>query len=151
AAARDRQRVFYRLGHIREQLAHLLRGLEVLLLAITARAARIVEHAAIVNAHARLVRLEILLANEAHIVARYHWHAAPRRQFHAGGIACFLVLAPGALQFEVEAIAEPRQPLVEEFVGLRLAPGEQCPADFSVPTDADRDQTIGAAMQPLAA
>src|SRR5690606_40542397 len=67
-----------------------------------------------------------------------------------GGVAGFLVLAAGTLQFQIEAVAEPRQPLVEKFIRLLLASRQQSAADLALAADADRDQAVGAAVQPFA-
>ena len=74
AALRDLDGVGDRLGQIREQLGHLGRRAQVLLLAVGARSAWIVERDALRDADARLVRFEVVAREEAHVVRRDDGH-----------------------------------------------------------------------------
>jgi hypothetical protein len=72
-----------------------------------------------VDAHACFVRFEIVARQEPHVIRRHDRHAVRHRKLQRTGNALFLARAPGALQLEVIAIAEQRQPGLQ--CGARLA------------------------------
>ena len=131
AAARDLHGVGERLGHVREQLRHLLGRAQVLLLRVAARAALVREQRAVVDADARFVRFEVVRLQEAHVVGRDHRHAALRRQRHGGGDVGLLARPAEALQLDVEAIAEQLEPAIERLLGLALAAVAERAADVA--------------------
>ena len=62
------------------------------------------------------------------------------RQSQRAGDALLLAGAPGALQLEVEAVAEQRQPGFERSTGRVIVAREQRPADVAFPRAGQRDQ-----------
>jgi hypothetical protein len=72
-----------RIGHVGEQRRHFSDDFEVLLGAVFLRALGVVEHAPEAMHTPRLVRLEAVGVEEAHVVAGHHRHAACARR-HAG-------------------------------------------------------------------
>src|SRR5690606_24773754 len=101
-----------------------LRRLEVLLLAVFTAAFWVAEQRSIVDAHARLVRFEILLPDEAHVVRRDDRHCELDRKLERPLDVALLALAPGALQHEVITIPEERQPELERRARVGLPPVE---------------------------
>ena len=110
-----------RIGHVGEQLRHLRGRLQVLLVAVVARAPGIVQHPARSDAHPRLVRVEAIGVQEAHIVGRHHRNRALGRGVQGKGIEGVLALAPGAGQLQAKVVAEAALPVGQLLPGQVLA------------------------------
>jgi hypothetical protein len=67
-----------------------------------------------VDADAHLVGVEVVGAQEGHVVGGHHRHALGDGEIDAGLDALGLILAPGAGQLQVEAVAEGAEPAVEQ-------------------------------------
>ena len=102
-----------RVGHVGEQLRHLLRRLQVLLFGVVLGPLGIVEHAAGGDAHARFVRFEVVALEEAHVVAGDDRNAARRRGMQGERIERVFAVATGTGQLEVQAFAERAAPVGE--------------------------------------
>ena len=113
AASRHLDGVVERLRQIGEQLPHLRRRAQILLLAVAPLAARVVQHSALLDAHARLVRLEIVVGEEADIVGGHDRHMLRRRQRRGMGHEATLAGAAGAHHLQIDAIAERFAPAPE--------------------------------------
>ncbi len=107
--------VFQRLRQVGEQRGHFLGRLQVLLLGIVAWALRVGQHAALVDAYARLVRLEIVAGEEAHVVAGQYRQREFGGQRERGGIPAFLVVAAAAGKFQVQPVRQQLCQRVELF------------------------------------
>src|SRR3546814_2552255 len=70
------------------------------------RAARVVEYASGSDAHARLVRVETLGREEAHVVAGHHRDAELARGVQGEVVDRLLAVEAAAGQLQVQAIAE---------------------------------------------
>ena len=92
------------------------------------------------DAHARLVRVELLGPEETHIVGGNHRHRAPRSQRHGGGDVVLLGCATEALQLEVIAAREEREPRRQQALRVRLARIAQRAPDVAVGGPGERDQ-----------
>ncbi len=121
AAPRDVHAVFQRLGHIGEALGHFFRRLEVLLRRVGARSLGIGQHPPFGNADARLVRLEVVAGEKAHVVGGHHRHAAQLRQGDG-------LLHPVFIPRPVAAADVQIQPVTEQ--GLEFVEGGQRRADL---------------------
>src|SRR6185312_8677619 len=151
AAARDLHGIFQRLGHVLEQGGHLRGTAQILLWAVAAWACRIGEQAALLDAHARLVRLEVLALEEAHVVGRDQRHPAARGELDRRGQVGGLLGPAEPLQLEVVAIVEQRAPLRQRRLRLRRALAQQCPPHICLHGTRQRDQAAAAlARQPVA-
>ena len=138
---RDLDGILERLRQVGEQLRHLLRGAQVLLLAVAARTRGVGEQRAFLDADPRLVRLEIVARHEAHVVGRDDRHAARHREPELAGDAFLVAGAPGALQLEVEPVVEQREPRLERAPGLVVAPREQRPAHVAFTSARQGDES----------
>ena len=78
AALRDRDRVRERLGQVAERRDHLRLRLEVLVRREAPRPPRVREHVTLGDADARLVRAEVLAAEELHRMRRHHRQSRAR-------------------------------------------------------------------------
>ena len=96
-----------------------------MLLAVAAGAAAVAQDLAIVDADPCLVGLEILGGQEAHIVGRHYRDSPGGGQVHAALQALRLVGAAGTQEFQVIAIAEGRQPVIQTLFRQRLVAGEE--------------------------
>ena len=151
AAARDLHRVRQCLGHIGKQRGHLRRTAQVLLAGVAAHPRRIGEQRAVVDADPRLVRFELLGAQEAHVVGRHDRHCAPRGEPQRAGDVGFLEGPAEALQLEVEALGEQLLPARQRRVRLRLVAVDQGAADLAFERARQRDQSVDARPgEPLA-
>src|SRR3546814_14966599 len=75
-------------------------------LAVVVRAARVVEYASRSDAHARLVRVETLGREEAHVVAGHHRDAELARGVQGEVVERLLAVEAAAGQLQVQALAE---------------------------------------------
>ncbi len=125
AALGDLDAVLQRLGDVGEEHSHLLGRAQVLLLAVQAGAARVVQGPTVVDTDAGLMGVEVLCAQEPHIVGRHHRDALAGGETDAELDAFGLVLAPGADQLQVVTVAEDLEPAIEQGPGLFLVAGEQ--------------------------
>jgi len=106
AAPGQLDRVFQCFGKVGEQRGHLLGRLQVLLVAVVARTFRIGQHATLVDAHARLVRGEVVLLQEAHVVAGQHRQAEFGSQCQRHGVPVLLAVAAAAGQLQIQPLGE---------------------------------------------
>ena len=107
-AAGDLDTVLQGFGDIGENLTHLLRAAQVLLLGIAALAAGIVQGATLVNTDPGLVGLELIGIDKAHIIGRHHRAVVLGGQGHGGVEIVLLFSATCALQLQVEAVTKQR-------------------------------------------
>ncbi len=131
AAARDLHGILERLGNIGEQLRHLCRRAQVLLLGVAAYARGIREQASFVDADARLVGFEVFAPDEAHLVGRHHGRRASSHQLECRCDVVFLARTADALQLDIEAIAEQRLPILERLARLGAASAREGAADVT--------------------
>ena len=94
------------LGEIREEVPHLCRRAQVLLVAVTAFSPRVGKHAAFLDAHAGLVGLEVLGGQEPDVVARDDRHARANGEVHCLQNELLLASPTGADDLEVDAVGE---------------------------------------------
>mgnify|MGYP000903462387 CR=1 FL=1 len=124
--------VFEQFRQIGEQRGHFRRRLQVLLGRVAARTLRVGQHASGMDADARLMRLEILACQEAHIVRRHHRQIQSRRQIECLGEEDFLLRPLGAHDLEIEAIREACTPPLGACLCGFVAPGQQQASDLAV-------------------
>ena len=148
AAPGELDGVCQRLGQVREQRGHFLRRLQVLLVGVFPRTLGVGQHAALVDAHARLVRVEVGLLEEAHVVAGQHRQVERGGQAQGGVVPEFLAVAAATGQLQVQPIrkqphqrAQFRQRGVAALV-LRDA------GHFAVAAEQGDQPAAGLAMQP---
>ncbi|MNQ31510.1 hypothetical protein D3C85_448860 [compost metagenome] len=150
AAPGDLDGVFQRLGQVAEQLGHLFRGLQVLLVRVGARPARIVEGASLADAHAGLVGLEVVLLEEAHVIGRHQRRRAARGQLDRRVQVLLVVDPAGALHLEIETPGEHALPLMQQRLGLGRIAVEQRLADLALAGAGQGDQSFGRRLDPVA-
>ena len=150
AALGDLHRVLQGLGAVGEQLDHLLRGAQVLLLAVVARAARVVQGAASVDADPHLVCLEVVPREEAHVVGRHHRHPLGQGQVDALLDQFRLLWPTGADQLQVIAVAEDREPLIQQGLGGRTVARQQGLGDVTLGAAGECNQPLGRRRDPVA-
>jgi hypothetical protein len=148
AALGQCHRVVDRVGDIGEQFGHFLLAAQVLLAAVLARALGIVEHSPGGDAHPRLVRVEAVRRQEAHIVAGHHRQAALAGRVQGKAIERFLAATSGAGQLQMQAVAEHVLPVGQALFGqIVTALGEQTSGQAVV---AGQSEQVGVAFaQPL--
>src|SRR6185503_15606732 len=129
---RDLDGVLDRLGQIREELGHLGRRAQILLLAVRARSRGIVERDALRDANARLVRLVVAAREEAHVVRRDDGQRVRRRGLDGASEILALAGASQALQLDVEASRQQGLPIVDRFGAARAATSRERLADLAV-------------------
>ena len=98
--------VLQRLGQVREQFRHRVRGLQPLLRRILAQAARIGQLLALLDAYARFVRLEIVGVQKTHVVAGDHRQPQRGGELQRVRVEGFLAFAAGARDLEVQPLVE---------------------------------------------
>ena len=137
AASGDLNTVRDRLGDVGEQRDHLFGRFQVLFGRVVARALRIGQQAARMDAYTRLVRLEILAREKAHVVARDDGAVARRGKLQRAVDEMRFVGVAGAREFEIPAVVEMLEPRARQrergfvFVGeheladIALAPGKR--------------------------
>jgi len=113
-ATRDRHRICQRLRDVREQRAHFVLRLEILLDAKFTRSPFVREDVPLRDAHPRLVRLEILAAQELHRMRRHYRQSGLARQPRRLPHVCFVLHPPGALQLDVIGIREQFRPFARQ-------------------------------------
>ena len=119
-----------------------------MLVAVAARPTRIVQGRAVVDAHPRLVRLEILALEKAHLVGRHHRRPGRRRQIH-DRLQILLLLGPAsALHFQIEPVREQLPPIRQPGLGLVEPVVEQRLPQFALAAAGQGDQALGIAAQP---
>jgi hypothetical protein len=151
AAARDLDRVLERLRQVGEQLRHLGRAAQVLLRRVLAGPRRVGQQRAVVDADARLVRLEIRGREEPHVVGRHHRHGVALGELHRGAHQRFVASAAEPRHFEVVAIIEHAQPMLEQPIRLAGLAAGQGAADVAGPAAGQRDQARSARrVEPVA-
>ena len=149
AAHRNVDGVGQRCGQVGEQFAHFIFAAQKLLRRIVALATRIGDGAAVMNTHPRLMGIEFIGIDEAHIIGRDQGHIEPRRAFQHCVVVTFLALAAGAHQFDVVAIAEQSAPVVETLFDLiKLAFEGQAPDIASRAARQHQQPAHRVAMQP---
>jgi hypothetical protein len=121
AARGERDRIVDRIGDVGEQRRHFLGRFQVLLGAVFLGSLGIVEHPARSDAHARLVRLEALGVEEAHVVACDQRDAAARRGMQGEGVERVLAFAAATGQLQVQALAEHLAPVRQRGLGELVA------------------------------
>jgi hypothetical protein len=166
AAFRQIDRVVDRVRRVvREQRGHFLRGFQILLRAVIARAFRIVEHAARGDAHARFVRVEPVGVEKTHIVAGDGRDAALPGGVQGEGVERLFVVEAAAGELQMQAVVEMPlpvgQPLQREVVtmpgrqraGLAVAPDqrEQALVGLGEPLRAHHHAVVTMALHPRAA
>ncbi len=140
-AACDFDAVLQRLRQVGEQTRHFHGRFQVLLGRITARPAGIVQALALVDADPRFVRLEFVAFEEAHVIGRDN-RGRPFVDEREHRTHVFLVARPaGALHFEVIAVAEQREPAVEQRTRLRQPASQQGAADVAFRGAGKRNQS----------
>ncbi|TLD43786.1 MAG: hypothetical protein FAZ92_03883 [Accumulibacter sp.] len=158
AAPGDLDRVGECRRQVGEQLDHLFAALEVLFLAVEARAACIAEHVAFGDAHPRLVCVEVLAIEELDRVRGDQRQPEFCRQVGGGGNQKLLLRQPRALDFEVEGVGEQLAPMPRAFgslVAVALQEGLSNVAasgtrERDEPVDADFAQHQAADLRPAA-
>ncbi len=148
AAAGDLQGILDRFRQVGEQRQHLFGGFEVLLRRILARATLVVDHPARGDADARLVRLEVLALEKAHIVARHHRQAAVPGKGDGGLEVRFVVGAAAAGDLEIAAVGKMTLPPSRGFARAIELAAEQGHADAAM-TPGQGDQAAAGLLQPL--
>ncbi|GIX22595.1 MAG: hypothetical protein KatS3mg121_1378 [Gammaproteobacteria bacterium] len=123
----------------------------MLLRRVLARPARIVEGAPLVDADPDLVRLEIVGAQETHVVGGDQRHAVARRQRTQRGDVVLFVLAADALHLEIEAVLEHRQMARHHRLGQCLVLGDEGVSEFALHAAGQGDQAVARLLQPLEA
>ena len=152
AALRDRDRVRERLRQVGERRRHLGLRLEVLVGREALRPPRVGEHEALGDAHARLVRAEVLAAQELHRMRRDDRQPELAGERDGGGDERIVVGVAGALHLEVVAIRETARPTRAPRVAAPAAlPCSERAADVAVARAGQRDQAVGAFGEPFAA
>jgi len=150
-AARDLDAVLEGLGQVVKQRRHLRRRLEVLLRRVGPRTAGVVEPMAAVNADARLVGLELVPCEEAHVIGRDQRGRQAVDQREDARDVRLLVRAADTLDLEIEAVAEQGLPAFEQCLCLAPAAGQQRPPDVAARGAGQCDQSRGrSGIEPLA-
>ena len=128
AALGDLHAVLQRLRQIGEQLRHLGLCLEILLLGELFHTALVVQHIAFGDTHTRLVRLEIVDAQELHRVRGNHRQRQLGGQLHRIAQMRFFARRAVALHFQIKAVG--KQPgifLRGNFCARRIAVQQRRP------------------------
>ena len=117
AAGRQRQCVVDRVGHVGEQLGHLLGRFKVLLGRVFLRTLGIVQDPAGGDADPGLVGVKAVAVEKPYVVAGDQRQAALARVVDGEFIERRLVRAPGAGQLQMQAIAENAVPVGQPGLG----------------------------------
>ena len=136
AAFGEFQRVVERLRQIGEQRPHLFGVAQVLLVAVASLPARVVEHPALLDANPRLVGLEVVLLQEAHVVACHHRRAGVGGQFRRIHREPILFRTPGAHDFEIDPGGEGGAPIGQPVRRGRILLSHRL-ADVAVASEQD--------------
>jgi len=147
AALRDMDRVLERLGQVGEQLRHFGLAEEPALAREGPGAAAVAEHVPFGDAHARLVRGEILLAQELHRMGRDYGKGALAREPKRRLDVVLRLGRPGALQLEVVAAGKQACPFGGDLPGATRVL-EQRGADLARDRARQRDQAFGPLGEP---
>ena len=143
-------RVLDELREIAPERGHRLGCLEVLLDRILARPFRIGEHASGVDAYARLVRLEIVAREEAHVVRRDDREIERLGQRERAIEEDVFVRPVRARRFEIETIRKLRAQTLGAHTRVILAAADHEAADLAV-ASGERDQARAGRIEPVAA
>ena len=122
--------------------------LEVLLAAEALHALRVGQHLAFGDADAGLVRLVVVGAEELHAVRRDHRQPQLGGQRHRGAHMRLVARQAGALQLDVEAVAEGARCPLRQRPRARIVAGQQGLADRAVLGARQHDQARVALGQP---
>ena len=109
----DLDGVGQRFGNVGEEARHLLRGAQVLLRGVAADAVGVGQKRTIVDADAGFVGLEVARFQEAYVVRGDDRNAAAAGEVDSGGDVAFLIGTAEALQLDVVAVGQQRQPVIE--------------------------------------
>ena len=105
-----------------------------MLIGVGTQASGVIQRAPIADANPGLVRLKLIRFQKTHIIGRHDRATAFRRQCHGGVEIVLLPRAPGALQFQIEAVGEAALPLRQGCAGIGLPAVQQCLADVALAT-----------------
>ena len=142
AALGDFDRILDRLGQIGESLDHLLGRAQILLARVVARSRGIGEQRALVDAHPRLVRLEIITREKAHIVGGDDGQRRIDRKRDGRGHQRLLFVTTGTGHFEVVTIWEQRLPELEQGSRLGRLSLLQGSPNIALASARERNQTF---------
>ena len=146
AAPGNFDRVLQSLRQVGKQLRHFRWAAQVLLLGIQPRPARIVESTAIVDADPDLVRLEIFLVQEAHIIGSHHRRRRFQRQLYRALDMLDVTRATSPLQFEIVGTWKQLLPGSKQLPCQREIVGEQGLADIPASGRGQGNQPFGMAF-----
>ncbi len=103
------------------------------------------------DAHPRLVRLEVILLQKAHVIGGHHRQAATSGDRDRGRDIRLVFRPPDALQLDVEAIWKQLEPEVQRTVDLALARVDDRTPHVPLSRARERDQAFqGVGRQPAA-
>ena len=127
-----------------KQRRHFGLRLEILLRGKMAHAPLVVQHIAFGDAHARLVRLEIVYAEELHRMRRHHRQPEFRRELQRLAQMRFLACKTVALHLQI--IASRKQPgiFLRQLTRCCSVAIQQCRAHFAEMRSRQCNQAIGA-------
>ncbi len=121
-----------------------------MLVRVGARPTRIAQHTPFTDADARLVGLEVLLLEEAHVVGRHQWRATAFGEGDGGMQMLFVVDPAGALNLQVEALGEDFAPFGQQRIRQALLAIEQRLTDLPFLGTRQGDQAVGGLLDPVA-
>ncbi len=98
----------------------------------------------------RLVGIEILTTEKAHVIGGHHRHLMPGGQLHRQVQIVFLLGTAGTLQLKIETVGEQPLPVLQPGLGLLAMTGQQRRADLPLAATREGDQPLRLALKPVA-
>ena len=141
--------VLDRLGTPGEQLLHLLRGLEVELLAGEAEVALFLQLRAGADAQEHLLRLGVRLLDVVDVVGAHQRHATLMGEPDQQRVGPLLLLKAMVLQLQVVAVAEDRLEPEDPAPGLLVAVVQQVLQDLAGQTGREADDPLAVLLDQL--
>ena len=93
------------------------------------------------------MRLEILRAQETHVVGRHHGALPVHAQLQGALVAGILAGVPDPMQFQIETVAEDPLPLSQQCCGQFRLVGDQRAPDLAAGAPGQRQQAVGVVLQ----
>ena len=146
----DQQRVVARLGVVAEEVAHLLRGLQVELVGVELEPLRVVAHRTRLHAEQRVVRFGVVTMHVVAVVGREERRAQLVRDPHELGVHLLLLDQPVVLELDEERVApEDRLEPLDELARVLAVALQQRLAHRAAETAARADQARAVLLEQL--
>ena len=149
-ALRDQQRVVARLGVVAEEVAHLLRGLQVELVGVELEPLRVVAHRAGLHAEQRVVRFGVVTVHVVAVVGREQRRAHLVRDAHQLRVHLLLLDETVVLELDEERVApEDRLEPLDELTRVLAVALEERLAHRAAEAAARADQPVAVLLEQL--